>query len=164
METFKEQILEENIALSLKCIASGNPLPQVRWLLDGQPLPDNSRFRFGDFVTKDGLLVSYVNITSVISQGGFTHYHLINKVCLPVIIVPLWQYRWWLLPMYGKQWCCINTAHEKDQHLRTTVCETNEKLISCSWRVNGTQLSSHWLSYWEYTMGKRLDLLLFTDH
>jgi len=69
LETFKDQILEENFALSLKCIASGNPLPQVTWLLDGQPVPDNSRFRIGDFVTKDGLLVSYVNITSVISQG-----------------------------------------------------------------------------------------------
>lgn len=88
METFKEEILEENLALSLKCIASGNPLPQVTWLLDGQPLPDNTRFRFGDFVTKEGLIVSYVNITSVISQGMFTHC-LTCKVYLPVVIISL---------------------------------------------------------------------------
>ncbi|RWS27887.1 Down syndrome cell adhesion molecule-like protein Dscam2 [Leptotrombidium deliense] len=70
LERFSEQTLQQGPPLSLKCIASGSPLPQVTWLLDGFAVPDNSRFRTGDYVTRDGLLVSYVNITSVTTQDG----------------------------------------------------------------------------------------------
>lgn len=69
LETFVEQTLEPGPPVSLKCAASGNPLPQITWSLDGYPVPDNTRFRTGDYVTPEGLLVSYVNITSVIAQG-----------------------------------------------------------------------------------------------
>lgn len=48
LETFLPQTLEPGPGVSLKCIASGNPLPQVTWLLDGYPVPDNSRFRTGN--------------------------------------------------------------------------------------------------------------------
>lgn len=69
LETFVEQTLEPGPPVSLKCAASGNPLPQITWSLDGYAVPDNARFRTGDYVTPEGLLVSYVNITSVIAQG-----------------------------------------------------------------------------------------------
>lgn len=88
METFKEEIVQPSSlsssaassvltsspgmrgsGLSLKCVASGNPLPQVTWTLDGYPVPDDSRYRIGDYVTSNGLVVSYVNITEIKSQG-----------------------------------------------------------------------------------------------
>jgi hypothetical protein len=56
--------------LYIKCVASGNPIPQVTWhLYDGLPIPDNSRYRTGDYVTREALLVSYVNISSVTADG-----------------------------------------------------------------------------------------------
>ena len=39
--------------------------------LDGYPIPDDNRYRIGDYVTASGLLVSYVNITSArVDHGG----------------------------------------------------------------------------------------------
>lgn len=54
-----------------QCIASGNPIPQVVWhIYDSLPIPDHiSRYRIGDYVTRDSLLVSYVNISSVLPEG-----------------------------------------------------------------------------------------------
>lgn len=51
-ETFSSQTLEPGPSLSLKCIAGGNPLPQITWKLDDAPLPESPRVRFGDYVTK----------------------------------------------------------------------------------------------------------------
>jgi len=56
-----------------QCIASGNPIPQVVWhIYDHLPIPDHiARYRIGDYVTRDSLLVSYVNISSVLPEGNF---------------------------------------------------------------------------------------------
>lgn len=70
LETFPEILEDEGPAISLKCVASGHPLPQVTWLLDRQPVPENSRFRTGDYVTRDSVVVSFVNITSASTQDG----------------------------------------------------------------------------------------------
>lgn len=70
LDTFQDTITDPGPSVSLRCIASGNPLPQVTWLLDGQTIPDSVRFRTGDYVTRDGLLVSYVNISSIGPQDG----------------------------------------------------------------------------------------------
>ncbi|XP_015789143.1 Down syndrome cell adhesion molecule-like protein Dscam2 isoform X2 [Tetranychus urticae] len=70
-ETFKSQTLDPGPSLSLKCVAAGNPLPQITWTLDGFPIPESMRVRFGDFVTKENLVVSYVNISDVrVEDGG----------------------------------------------------------------------------------------------
>ncbi|KAL3246499.1 hypothetical protein MRX96_057626, partial [Rhipicephalus microplus] len=50
---------------SLKCSASGNPLPQVTWTLDGEVVPENYHVRIGDYVSSERLVHSYVNLTSV---------------------------------------------------------------------------------------------------
>lgn len=55
--------------ISLKCVASGSPLPEISWTLSGFPVPESSRFRVGDYVTRDGLIVSFVNITNVQPEG-----------------------------------------------------------------------------------------------
>lgn len=51
-ETFKSQLLKPGPALSLKCVAAGNPLPQITWTLDGFLIPEGLGVCFGDFVTK----------------------------------------------------------------------------------------------------------------
>lgn len=70
LEKFPDQTLDPGPSVSLKCIASGVPLPQVTWLVNGLPVPESSRFRTGDYVTRDLLVVSYVNISSVMTQDG----------------------------------------------------------------------------------------------
>ena len=70
LDKFTDQTLEPGPSVSLRCIASGQPLPQVTWLVNGQPVPDHSRFRTGDYVTRDLVVVSYVNISSVTAQDG----------------------------------------------------------------------------------------------
>lgn len=61
-ETFKSQTLDPGPSLSLKCVAAGNPLPQITWTLDGFPIPESMRVRFGDFVTKVRRLINKVKI------------------------------------------------------------------------------------------------------
>jgi len=40
---FIRQTLQPGPPVSLKCIATGNPTPQLRWTLDGFPLPQSER-------------------------------------------------------------------------------------------------------------------------
>lgn len=73
LETFSErQVVESNAAISIRCVVIGTPLPQIRWYLDGHPIPPNlSRFRTGDHVTNEGKVVSFVNITNIrVIDGG----------------------------------------------------------------------------------------------
>ncbi|KAL3210778.1 hypothetical protein MRX96_036878 [Rhipicephalus microplus] len=69
-ETFSERTLSPGPSISLKCIAAGRPLPQVTWSLDGLPVPENARFRMGDYVTSEGHVVSFVNISGVRAEDG----------------------------------------------------------------------------------------------
>lgn len=71
VETFSSQLLtKSNLPqVSLKCIASGSPLPEISWTLSGFPVPESNRFRVGDYVTRDGLIVSFVNISNVQVEG-----------------------------------------------------------------------------------------------
>lgn len=63
-ELFSDKTVYPGVSVSLKCMATGSPLPQVTWRLDSLPLPEQLRFRVGDYVTRDSRVVSYVNITS----------------------------------------------------------------------------------------------------
>ncbi|KAH7636186.1 mdscam3 [Dermatophagoides farinae] len=83
LSVFSEQTLQPGQPLSLKCIASGNPIPQVLWhVYDKLPIPDHlARYRIGDYVTRDSLLVSYVNISSILPEdGGLYTCQAINDV------------------------------------------------------------------------------------
>lgn len=51
-ETFRPQIIEQQREISLQCAARANPLPEITWSVDGEQIPESSRVRFGDFVTK----------------------------------------------------------------------------------------------------------------
>ncbi|KAM7293264.1 Down syndrome cell adhesion molecule-like protein Dscam2 [Ixodes scapularis] len=69
--TFAEQTSLPGNSASLRCSASGSPLPQVTWTLDGGGVPDHPRFRVGDFVTSDSTVVSFVNVTELrVEDGG----------------------------------------------------------------------------------------------
>lgn len=66
-----DQILQPNTRLSLKCEATGHPLPQITWTLDGQSIVEHSRLRVGDYVTATGFVNSFVNISSLrVEDGG----------------------------------------------------------------------------------------------
>ena len=40
---FIEQTIQPGPEVSLKCVASGNPTPNIKWTLDGFQLPRNER-------------------------------------------------------------------------------------------------------------------------
>ncbi|KAH7636713.1 down syndrome cell adhesion molecule [Dermatophagoides farinae] len=57
-------------SFSIKCSATGTPLPQIVWTLDGAPLVENGRIRVGDYVNGDGIVNSFVNISSLRAEDG----------------------------------------------------------------------------------------------
>ncbi|GFQ89266.1 down syndrome cell adhesion molecule homolog [Trichonephila clavata] len=68
---FPDQIHMPGQLVSLHCSASGSPLPQISWTLDGEQLSESRRVKTGDYVHLDGSVVSYVNITDLaVSDGG----------------------------------------------------------------------------------------------
>lgn len=62
--------LEPGQSISLKCSATGLPLPQITWTRDGQPIYEHNNLRIGDFVTSESVVNSYVNISSVHTSDG----------------------------------------------------------------------------------------------
>ena len=60
-----DKVLDPGSRMSLKCEATGSPLPQITWTLDGSPLTEHSRLRVGDYVTNNGYVNSFVNMTNV---------------------------------------------------------------------------------------------------
>ena len=68
---FDEKTIDPGTRLSLKCEATGNPLPQITWMLDDNAIFEHSRIRVGDYVTNNGYVNSFVNISSIrIEEGG----------------------------------------------------------------------------------------------
>ncbi|XP_075546074.1 cell adhesion molecule Dscam1-like [Dermacentor variabilis] len=81
MHRFSEQTVDPGSSVSLKCAATGAPLPQITWSLDGEPVVENMRVRIGDFVTNDGQVNSFVNVTAATTEdGGRYQCHASNDV------------------------------------------------------------------------------------
>ncbi|XP_022244234.1 Down syndrome cell adhesion molecule-like protein Dscam2 isoform X1 [Limulus polyphemus] len=71
ISTFDEMTVKPGSRVSLKCAAVGNPLPQITWTSYDEPVPDNNRIRTGDYVNKEGAVISFVNITRIeVVDGG----------------------------------------------------------------------------------------------
>ncbi|XP_062527427.1 cell adhesion molecule Dscam2 isoform X2 [Bombyx mori] len=68
--SFGEQTFRSGPSLRLKCVASGNPTPDIAWLLDGEKLSSGERLQIGQFVTADGNVESHLNISSVQTNDG----------------------------------------------------------------------------------------------
>lgn len=67
---FTKKLVDLGERFSLRCVASGNPLPRVTWALDGGVVGESHRVHYGDFVSSAGDVVSYVNVTSSTRDDG----------------------------------------------------------------------------------------------
>ena len=63
-ETFRSQVFEQRQDVSLQCAARANPLPEITWSVDEQPIGESARARFGDFVTKVSRLAHCGQVTA----------------------------------------------------------------------------------------------------
>ncbi|KAJ2948220.1 hypothetical protein O0L34_g10030 [Tuta absoluta] len=70
--TFIEQALHPGPALALHCAASGSPPPRFTWLIDMQPVEEHNTAQrsVSQFMSQNGDVVSYLNITSVRPEDG----------------------------------------------------------------------------------------------
>ncbi|CAL1268416.1 unnamed protein product [Larinioides sclopetarius] len=80
-EIFPERLLRPGAKTSLRCLVTGNPLPQVSWRLYSRPVVEGLGVRIGDFVDSQGLLMSFINISAVTSEhGGIYSCHARNEI------------------------------------------------------------------------------------
>jgi len=94
-------VAEIDSRVSLKCVAKGNPLPQIIWTSFGLPVRDTDRMRIGDYVSSEGWVVSFINISRLsVEEGGKYECKAVNdfgedsspvwiNVAGPPIIKPL---------------------------------------------------------------------------
>ncbi|XP_055948991.1 cell adhesion molecule DSCAM-like isoform X3 [Argiope bruennichi] len=80
-EIFPDRLLRPGAKTSLRCLVTGNPLPQVSWRLYSRPVVEGLGVRIGDFVDSQGLLMSFINISAVTSEhGGIYSCHARNEI------------------------------------------------------------------------------------
>uniref|UniRef100_A0AAR5PMC5 Down syndrome cell adhesion molecule-like protein Dscam2 n=1 Tax=Dendroctonus ponderosae TaxID=77166 RepID=A0AAR5PMC5_DENPD len=78
---FNEETVQPGNSVFLKCIASGNPTPEITWELYGRRLSNNDRFQIGQYVTVNGDIVSHLNITGIhTNDGGLYRCNANSKV------------------------------------------------------------------------------------
>ena len=79
-QTFARQVIHPGSSVSLKCVASGTPLPHFTWTLDGSPLPvspDIQRYFLGQQQDDQQMAVTHLNISHVrVEDGG--HYKVLR--------------------------------------------------------------------------------------
>nr|XP_031842375.1 Down syndrome cell adhesion molecule-like protein Dscam2 isoform X1 [Nomia melanderi] len=69
-QAFSEETLQPGPSMFLKCVASGNPTPEITWELDGKRLSNTDRLQVGQYVTVNGDVVSHLNISSIHTNDG----------------------------------------------------------------------------------------------
>ncbi|XP_055715624.1 cell adhesion molecule Dscam2 isoform X2 [Phlebotomus papatasi] len=69
-QAFTDQVLHPGPSMFLRCVAGGNPTPEISWELDEKKIVNNDRFQVGQYVTVNGDVVSYLNITSIHANDG----------------------------------------------------------------------------------------------
>ncbi|KAI5745650.1 hypothetical protein M8J76_013118 [Diaphorina citri] len=69
-ESFSDETLNPGPNYYFKCIASGNPTPEISWYLDGKKLVNAERIQVGQYVSGTGDVVSHLNITNVQTNDG----------------------------------------------------------------------------------------------
>ncbi|XP_043494247.1 Down syndrome cell adhesion molecule-like protein Dscam2 isoform X30 [Polistes fuscatus] len=69
-QAFGEETLQPGPSMFLKCVASGNPTPEITWELDGKRLSNTERGQVGQYVTVNGDVVSHLNISSIHTNDG----------------------------------------------------------------------------------------------
>ncbi|KAG8198699.1 hypothetical protein JTE90_023471 [Oedothorax gibbosus] len=80
LSKFEELIVKPGESVSLRCSAAGNPLPQITWYSYDVPVQDTSRIRVGDYVSREGSVISFINITRVeATDGGQYECRAVNE-------------------------------------------------------------------------------------
>ncbi|XP_037024236.1 Down syndrome cell adhesion molecule-like protein Dscam2 isoform X37 [Bradysia coprophila] len=69
-QAFPEETLHPGPSVFLKCVAGGLPTPEISWELDGKKIANSERYQVGQYVTVNGDVVSYLNITSIHANDG----------------------------------------------------------------------------------------------
>ncbi|KAJ8982888.1 hypothetical protein NQ317_004318 [Molorchus minor] len=67
---FNEETVQPGNSIFLKCIASGNPTPEIAWELYGRRLSNNDVYQIGQYVTVNGDVVSHLNISAIHTNDG----------------------------------------------------------------------------------------------
>ncbi|XP_035226688.1 Down syndrome cell adhesion molecule-like protein Dscam2, partial [Stegodyphus dumicola] len=78
--TFPEKIVRPGSYVSLVCVASGNPAPQIKWHLDGiWPVSTRPGILVSTYLSSTGDVISYLNFTSVdVSDSGLYQCEAFN--------------------------------------------------------------------------------------
>ncbi|XP_071039988.1 cell adhesion molecule Dscam1-like [Parasteatoda tepidariorum] len=78
--TFPEKIVRSGSFVSLMCVATGNPVPQVKWSMDNiWPLSTRPGVLVSTYLSNHGEVFSYVNITSLdITDSGLYSCEALN--------------------------------------------------------------------------------------
>ncbi|XP_015905678.1 cell adhesion molecule Dscam1 isoform X1 [Parasteatoda tepidariorum] len=79
--TFPEKILRPGSYVSLVCVASGNPAPQIKWYLDRiWPVSTRPGTLVSTYLSSSGEVVSYLNFTSIdVSDSGLYQCEAFNE-------------------------------------------------------------------------------------
>lgn len=79
--TFPEKIVRPGSYVSLVCVASGNPAPQMKWLLDGiWTVSTRPGALVSTYMGTTGDVISYLNFTSVdVSDSGLYRCEAVNE-------------------------------------------------------------------------------------
>ncbi|KAF6210674.1 hypothetical protein GE061_013781 [Apolygus lucorum] len=67
---FPSETLQPGPSVYLKCVAKGNPTPEITWFLDGKKLASAERIQVGQYVTVSGDVISHMNITAAQTNDG----------------------------------------------------------------------------------------------
>ena len=87
-QAFAEETLQPGPSMFLKCVASGNPTPEITWELDGKRLSNTERLQVGQYVTVNGDVVSHLNISSIhTNDGGLYKCIAASKVILLIFFI-----------------------------------------------------------------------------
>ncbi|KAF7692719.1 Down syndrome cell adhesion molecule [Silurus meridionalis] len=71
LSAFSEKVVSPNEPISLVCHVKGTPLPSVTWTLDDEPVIKDSHHRMDRFITVEGHVLSYLNVSHTqVTDGG----------------------------------------------------------------------------------------------
>ncbi|CAD1475933.1 unnamed protein product, partial [Heterotrigona itama] len=116
-QAFAEETLQPGPSMFLKCVASGNPTPEITWELDGKRLSNTERLQVGQYVTVNGDVVGSAEHSARLNVYGLPFIRHMDKkaivagetlrVTCPVAGYPIesivWERDTRVLPINRKQ-------------------------------------------------------------
>lgn len=65
VHTFESKTVKPGPFLSLKCVAKGDPVPEIKWFVYGREVEPDGVVQVGDYRLSNGDIVSHLNISQV---------------------------------------------------------------------------------------------------